>query len=926
MSETPLNPQLIRKMRSAVEARRNLPQSTYRLQFHAGFTFRDATAIVPYLSELGITHCYASPYLKARAGSTHGYDVIDHHSLNPEIGTQADYEAWLAEMKRHGMGHLLDTVPNHVGVATNDNAWWNDVLENGPASRYANYFDIDWHGSPRPELRDKVLLPVLGKPYAEALEAGELALKFENGKFGVHYYDRRFPIAPRTVPSALREKTVAHFNGTPGNPQSFDQLDNLLMSQSYRLAYWRVAPDEINYRRFFDINDLAALSMERPEVFNSTHELTMQWLGNGQLQGLRIDHPDGLYDPKQYFLRLQQAYLLAVAKAEGISLQPLQATELARHLAAEGPSGRPLYVTVEKILAMAEPLPADWAVHGTSGYDFLDMVNGLFVQADNEAAFSGIYSRQAPGIASFEDLVYQNKRLILQIALASELHVLAHRLDRLAQVDRRSRDFTQTGLKDALREVIACFPVYRSYVSAEGVRPDDCKYVDQAIQQAIARNPSIEAAIFHFIRDMVLLEPSRFFDEADRARQLKFAGKFQQLTAPVTAKGIEDTSFYVYNRLVSLNEVGGDPGQFGVRPEALHAYLQDRQAHWPFALSPLSTHDTKRSEDVRARINVLSEIPGEWQERVSTWSRLNAPLRQKLDGIDAPDSNDEYLLYQTLIGAWPLGSFEAERATFIARIQAYVEKAVREAKVHTSWTHPNAGYENALKQFVADILKPRSEFLADFVPFQAKISHWGMLNSLSQTLLRLTAPGVPDTYQGTELWDLSLVDPDNRRPVDYAIRRMMLTELAGQFNARTDRATCLRQLLESKEDGRVKLLVTWLSLQQRRQHPDLFSFGQYLPGRATGPKANHVFGFARVHDDDVAVTVVPKLCATLTPDAGQLPLTQVWQDTRLTVPSLRLPRRLVNVFTEEEVQVAKDGSILISAALQDFPVALLVAQ
>ena len=925
MSHAPLDPELMRRMLSALAARRNLPQSTYRLQFHAGFTFRDVMAIVPYLSELGITHCYASPYLKAKAGSTHGYDVIDHHALNPEVGTQADYEAWLAEMKRHGMGHVLDTVPNHVGVATNDNAWWNDVLEKGPASRYAGYFDIDWQGSPRTELQGKVLLPVLGKPYADALEAGELQLKFENGQFAVYYYDRRFPIAPRTVPSTLTEKTVATFNGTPGNPESFDHLDDLLMAQSYRLAYWRVAPDEINYRRFFDINDLAALSMERPEVFNSTHELILQWLGSGQLQGLRIDHPDGLCDPKQYFLRLQQAYLSAVAKAEGISLEPSQATAIATQMAADDATGWPLYVTIEKILAMAEPLPADWAVHGTSGYDFLDMVNGLFVQSENETEFSRIYADQAPGIPEFQDLVYQNKRLILQIALASELYVLAHRLDRLAQIDRRSRDFTQTGLKDALREVIACFPVYRSYVSAEGVRPDDRKYVDQAIDQAIARNPSIEPSIFHFIRDMVLLEPSRFFCEADRARQLKFAGKFQQLTAPVTAKGIEDTSFYVYNRLVSLNEVGGDPSQFGIRPDALHAYLQDRQSRWPFALSPLSTHDTKRSEDVRARINVLSEIPGEWQERVSTWTRLNAPLRRKLDGVDAPDANDEYLLYQTLIGAWPIGSFEAERETFIARIQAYAEKAVREAKVHTSWTNPNAGYENALKQFVSDILKSGSAFLSDFVPFQAKVSHWGMLNSLSQTLLRLTAPGVPDTYQGSELWDFSLVDPDNRRPVDYGARRKMLSELTARFGARNDRVSLLRELMESKGDGRAKLLVTWLSLQERRKNPGLFGLGQYVPGRAIGPKADHVFGFVRIHGESLAVIVVPTLCATLAADARQLPLAKVWQDTHLTT-GLEPDRRLTNVFTGEAVRVTKDRGILISAALQTFPVALLVSR
>ena len=992
MSLATADPDLTQQLRDAVARRQNLPESTYRLQFHKDFTFRDATAVLPYLRELGVTHVYASPYLKARAGSTHGYDVIDHHSLNPENGTPAEYEAFLDALNRNGLAHILDTVPNHVGVATNDNAWWNDVLENGPTSRFAGYFDISWKGSPRPELHDKVLLPLLGKSYSDALESGELQLKFQDGTFAVYYYDRRFPISPRTYsiilserqdeferslraePEALEEyrqlltladdlpalgnrsqeveqwhddarslKTrlaelarnspvvrqfietnLARFNGVKGRAESFDLLDELLMSQSYRLAYWRVAPDEINYRRFFDINDLAAISMERQEVFDSTHGLILQWLGRGTLQGLRIDHPDGLYDPKQYFLRLQQAYLLAVAKAEGIAIDPLQATALAEEFSRDRPTGWQLYVTVEKILALGEPLPADWAVHGTSGYDFLDMVNGLFVASKNESAFTRIYQTLIPDGPSFEELVYEKKRLILRIALASELRMLAHRLDRLAQIDRHSSDFTQNGLREALGEVIACFPVYRSYVSDEGVRDEDRKYVNEAVEKAIARNPTIESSVFHFIRDMVLLEPSRFFSAHDCARQLRFAGKFQQLTAPVTAKGIEDTSFYIYNRLVSLNEVGGDPGHFGITPDELHQYLADRQARWPFALSPLSTHDTKRSEDVRARINVLSEIPAHWEERVSAWRNINTPHRPGADGAEAPDANDEYLLYQTLIGAFPLGAYEPQHENFVGRIQAYMQKAIREAKVHTSWTRQNPGYEKAVNDFVAAILKPGSEFLRDFMPFQASVSQWGMLNSLSQTLLRLAAPGVPDTYQGTELWDFSLVDPDNRRPVDYELRRRMLLELKRDFESAGDRAAFAKQLLNVTDAGKAKLLVTWQTLRQRQANPGLFTAGEYKPLPAEGPQAERVFAFARRSGRNSAIVLAPRLVTEIASDRERSSSSDIWKDTYLPAPGTSPDGRWLNAFTGESVRQDRSGRIAVSDALRNFPVALLV--
>ena len=880
-------------------------ESTYRLQFHAGFTFRDAAAIVPYLAQLGITHVYASPYLKARPGSTHGYDVVDHSKLNPEVGTQADFDSLLAALEQHGMSHILDIVPNHVGVATNDNAWWNDVLENGPASRYAGYFDITWRSSPRPELHDKVLLPLLGEPYGDVLEKGQFRLAFEDGTFGLYYYERRFPISPRTyarillhrfdeLTSSLRpenldlleyqsianacrylpdrstrdeddvmqrfregavikrrlgrlaassepiarhiEANVAAYNASP------DLLDELLNRQCYRLSYWHVASDEINYRRFFDINDLAALSMERREVFEATHAFVLDLIHQGKLAGVRVDHPDGLYDPKQYFQQLCEA---------GAA-----------------------YVVAEKILAIDEALPSDWPVNGTSGYDALNMINGPFVDRANEEAFTRIYQEWTGDDTAYDDLVYRNKLLILDISLASELQMLAYQLDRIAQRGRRTRDFTHNALRHALREVIACFPVYRSYVSDEGVREADVKVIDAAIERAVARNPKTERSVFDFIRDALLLRAPA----ASRDAQRKFAGKFQQVTAPVTAKGIEDTTFYIYNRLISLNEVGGEPSHFGVTPAELHDYLKDRQSRWPRALTALSTHDTKRSEDVRARINVLSEMPDEWRECVLQWAAINAH-----DG--PPTRNEEYLLYQTLIGAWPIDGDVGE--SFVQRIVAYMQKAMREAKVSTSWTSPNTDHEAAVDDFIGRTIRSEA-FRESFVPFQQRVALLAETNILAQTLLRLTVPGIPDTYQGTELIDLSLVDPDNRRPVDYERRR---------------------ELLKCPETDR-KFFVTMKTLHARREHLGLFSGGDYVPLEASGPKREHVFAFSRQLGVQRAVVAVPRLVSRI----GD------WKDTHLRGVARM---RAANVFTGKTHEL--DGETTVAELFADFPVALLVA-
>jgi (1->4)-alpha-D-glucan 1-alpha-D-glucosylmutase len=975
-----------------------LPESTYRLQFHAGFTFRDAAAIVPYLHDLGITHLYASPYLKARPGSMHGYDVIDPCSLNPELGTEAEYEAWVDAMRSRGMSHILDIVPNHVGVGTNDNVWWNDVLEHGPASRYAHYFDIAWNGSPRPQLHDKVLLPLLGGPYGEVLEKGELKLTFENGAFAVHYYDRRFPISPRSYGTILGhnaaaiarsaerhdpaiqeyrailrmaddllgpddpgvnlpggaaepaevkrrlaaltadspavrqliDENLADFNGTAGKPRSFDLLDDLLNDQSYRLSYWRVAPDEINYRRFFDINDLAALSMERAEVFEDAHRLVLKLVAEGKVDGLRVDHPDGLYNPKQYFERLQTAAAQEsewhgfLARAGDAAVQGSLTTQNRSHgletRATPHESTPRLYVVAEKILAPDEFLPDDWPVHGTTGYDFLNKVNGLFIDPASEQSLTDVYASIAGYLLPYDYLVWQNKRLILDVALASELQMLAHRLDRFAQRHRWSRDYTLAGLREALGEVIAWFPVYRSYVDRDGVRETDRAHVERAARLASQKNHRTGSAIFHFIRDVLLQRYAEAAGDVDRVEQLEFAARFQQLTAPVTAKGVEDTVFYVFNRFVSLNEVGGDPDHFGEPPDKLHEYFAARQARWPYSLSALSTHDTKRSEDVRARLNVLSEMPDEWARAVMRWNKQNEAYAFK-GGISrvASDRNIEYLIYQTLVGAWPLDPYSPEEyATFVRRIQAYMEKAMREAKEGTTWTSPNVEFEGAVKQFIAHILDESvsREFLDDFRQLQRTVAHHGLLNSLAQTVLKLAAPGVPDTYQGTELWDFSLVDPDNRRPVNYERRRRMLGDVSGTRRVSPQLA---RELFEKKQDGQIKLFVTSQALRARRDNPGLFSEGEYLAAEVTGRRRDHVFAFARRHGGRAAVVAVPRL---VTGDAS-------WDDTRLVFKQGEVdPRaRYANLFTGETLLATRnaDGtSFPVSALFATLPFAVLL--
>ncbi|MFL6652387.1 MAG: malto-oligosyltrehalose synthase, partial [Sulfurifustaceae bacterium] len=924
-----------------------IPIATYRLQFHRDFTFRDAQQIAPYLERLGVSHCYASPYLKARPGSRHGYDIVDHNALNPEIGSIEEYDAFVAALNRHRLGQVLDIVPNHMGIGS-DNQWWLDVLENGPASLYAPFFDIDWRPL-KTELRGKVLLPVLGDHYGRVLERGELKLAWdaETGSFHFAYYDHCIPVDPMTYPAILEhdvtrlelalgadhrrfveyQSIVAGFRNLPGRGEleqerviertrdkevhkrrladlcaaevgvgrhieqviefyngatGRDALHELLEGQAYRVAFWRVASDEINYRRFFDINDLAALRMEHAQCFYTTHRLVSSLIAQGKVNGLRVDHPDGLYDPYAYYERLQ-TFVTAAAATAGAAMAPTPTRN------------RGLYVVVEKILASHEYLPGDWPVHGTTGYDFLNLVNGLFVDAGAEDELTQAYARFARTDADFDRLLADRKRLIMRFALASELNVLANHLNRLSEADWYARDFTLTALRDALREVVAFFPVYRTYIRPGRVMPEDRRYIEWAVAQAKKNSTAADVSVFDFVRRILLFEETERLPESYRRAVLDFTQRFQQYTAPVMAKGMEDTAFYIYNRFVSLNEVGGDPRRFGLSVAAFHRSNQERAKRFPYSMLATSTHDTKRAEDVRARLNVISEFPREWRAAVNRWSRINRRKKRRLEDGYAPDRNDEYLLYQTLVGAWPLVDTEGEALdAFRARIEEYLLKAVREAKVHTSWINPNVEYEEAVRDFVRALLAPGPNlFVKDFLPFVRRVTVPGLCNSLAQTLLKITSPGVPDIYQGAEMWDFSLVDPDNRRAVDYVERAKSLQSLETEL--KQPEPERVRALLNRLEDGCAKLYVAWKALGRRRTFPELFRDGEYVPLNVEGARAEHLCAFARRHGQALVVIVVPRCVARLVPER-ELPLGAVWDDTWVEAPG---EGAFENIFTGE---------------------------
>lgn len=960
----------------------NVPRATYRLQLNRDFTFVQATAIVPYLAGLGISHCYISPILKARPGSAHGYDIVDHNSLNPEIGSAQEFDCFVNTLHAHGMGLILDIVPNHMAVMGSDNAWWLDVLENGQSSAYAGFFDIDWH-PPKDELYGKVLVPVLHDHYGAVLESGELKVVFceQSGAFDLTYRGHRFPISPREYPRVLsgameglssklgdhyptllefkslitafnhspgrqeirsnriadlmrdREinkrrladlcarvpeiavgvrRAVNAINGDPSDPTTFEELHELIKAQAFRLANWRVASDDINYRRFFDTNDLAGLRMENEDVFDATHRLVLRFVAEGKVNGLRVDHPDGLYDPAQYFERLKNR----IKGATKLGFYQDDSKHDDREKGAEIQDSELLsdaarYVVIEKILTGAERLPAKWPVSGTTGYDFSNLVNGLFVDSASAVSFDRIYHSVTSDEIDFDHLAYHCRRLIIRVALASELNVLANQLTRIALAKRRTCDFTLNSLREALIEVVAHFPVYRTYVTHSQISDDDVRYIHQAIAAAERSSPAADTSVFGFVSDVLLTRIADGQDSAYQQSVIAFVMKFQQFTSPVMAKGLEDTAFYRYNRLVSLNDVGGDLRKFGVTTADFHEANQKRLRDWPHTMLATSTHDSKRSEDVRSRINVLSEMPRSWTLRVRQWRRTNRRHTKLVNGRPAPTPNDEYLLYQTLIGAWPVGSpnKEVDWADFCARIQSYMLKAIREAKQNTSWINRNAEYEEAVSSFVKALIDPNSKnkFLQDFLPFQRRVAQLGAWNSLSQTLLKLTCPGVPDIYQGNDLFDFSLVDPDNRRPLDYNRRQQLFREMLEPDRDNTasgDYSSMDKLLVETSEIDRLKFYLTWKALTLRKQQPNIFSAGAYLPVAVEGPQAEHVIAFIRRFESVSVLVVAPRLIAGLVGDIDIPPVgRRVWKNTTLLLPSCPCSKVFRNVLTGEIVDV-----------------------
>jgi len=991
----------------AVAALRRERHATYRLQLGSSLGFDAVAGLGAYLDALGVSDAYLSPCFRCGPGSSHGYDVTDHNAFNPEIGGAAAFDRMAAALAARGLGLILDVVPNHMGIAGDANPWWLDVLENGRASPRAGFFDIDWTPI-KPELRDRVLLPVLPDQYGRVLESQQLQLELADGAFHLRYAGARLPIAPDTyaqvltdrldvlagrlppddaglqelrsiltslehlpgrtetdsarIEERLREKeivkrrlaaltkesaeirehleeTVRAVNGSPGDPASFDALDRLLSAQTYRLADWRVAGDEVNYRRFFDVSHLAAIRMEERFVFDAAHELVFRLVGEGKVGALRVDHPDGLYAPGEYFRRLQEGALVVTARRLVPELTPVEAEALGalyRARAAEQPAAleaRPMWIGAEKILSPGEPLPDWWVVAGTTGYDFLASVNGLFVDRGTSRQMTTLYARLTGSGGPLADHTYTAKRLIMQVSMASEINQLGHHLDSMSERNRLSRDFTLGSLVRAIREVVAAFSVYRTYVGDDGRDPSarDRAYIEEAVTEAKRRNPTVNVSIFDFVRDVLLVRPPGRPDPDEQVARRHFAMRFQQTTGPVTAKGVEDTAFYVYNRLVSLNEVGGDPARYGESPTVFHDKNAARLARWPESLVATATHDTKRGEDVRARINVLSEVPAAWAAEVRRWRALARRFKVDVDGRAAPDANDEYLFYQTLVGAWPARDEDEPIEALAERVAAYMEKAIKEAKRHTSWVNPSAGYDAATRGFVTGLLAPGSAFLAAFRPFQRLVAGHGAVNSLAQTLLKIVAPGIPDFYQGTELWELSLVDPDNRRPVDFARREALLDALRARIPAEdagpADLSGLCAELLDHWPDGRVKLYLTHRALTLRRRRARVFAGGEYRGLAPGGGRAEHVVALARVDGPDVVIAAVPRLTARLAGLTGRFALGEdAWEHTWVGLGEDRLAGVYRDRFTGLTVTTERhDGETVlpVPALFARFPVALL---
>jgi (1->4)-alpha-D-glucan 1-alpha-D-glucosylmutase len=924
------------------------PAATYRLQFNSGFGFQAANKIIPYLAGLGISTIYASPIFKARKGSPHGYDVTDPNQINPELGTIEDFYALIETAHQHGIGWLQDFVPNHMAY---DSLNWMlmDVFEKGRASDYFGFFDIIWDHI-RENLRGKVIAPFLGSPYGETLEKGELTLEYRDGTFAVKYYETIYPVTIKSYATIIGhglddlgnrigrdhsgflkvlgiatilknlppEPTAAETEANKAqmllakdwlrdlyqnedvirrfideNVSTFNKdvnlLDALLSEQWFQFTYWRVATKEINYQRFFNINELISLRMEDEEVFRYIHRLVLSLLKEGKIDGLRIDHIDGLRDPTAYLARLRK-------------------------------EAGDRFIIVEKILESSEQLPADWPVEGTTGYDFMNYVNGLFVDNRNEEAFHRVYSGFTGHETWYTDLLYENKKLIIERHLTGDLDNLTSLLKTLSTTARDAIDLPWEMLTDAIVETAAEFPVYRTYVASQKITERDRAYIREAIEKARGRKPELDRAL-DFLEIVLLQDFPDYLAEEHKSLWLSFAMRFQQFTSPLMAKGLEDTTFYVFNRLTSLNEVGGDPGRFGISTDEFHSFNKRRLESHPHTLNATATHDTKRGEDTRARIDVLSEIPEEWEKRLELWGEQNGPLKKIVGDEEVPGRNREYFLYQTLIGA--LTFEEEERGNFIKRIKDYMIKAAREAKSHTFWLDNNVDYEAALVEFTEKVLtpSPSNQFLEDFIEFQKKVAHYGAFNSLSQTLVKIASPGLPDIYQGSELWDLNLVDPDNRRPVDYEKRERLLGGL--KQGEESGLLSLIEELFSDKESGRVKLFTVQRALDARKRHKELFDGGDYIPLKAVGSRSDHVVAFARRKDKRWAVVIAPRLLTSLI-GATELPLGKdVWRDTSIEMP-VDSPGTWRHIFTEQLIDARQ--TISVAEAFRHFPLGLLIGE
>ena len=952
---------------------RPLLVATYRLQFNKDFTFQDATKIVDYLSDLGISHVYASPILTARHGSGHGYDVTDPTRLNPELGTEADFLAFREKLRERGMGLILDIVPNHMS-ASSENSWWMDVLENGPESAYASYFDIDWR-PPSHTLEGKVLLPVLGRPFAEALEHQELKLVVLEGKFYVQYFESLFPLAPATYHLILRRRmnelrdllgedspsyqeysgiaaaaagltddtqavrdagadrrlrfeslrqrlrqlmthdskvtefisqNLCGLQGRSTDSSSFSSLETILSQQHYLLAYWQNVNEEINYRRFFTINDLVGQRIQDPLVFEATHALVFRMIEQNSLDGLRIDHVDGLRDPLGYLRQLNERVCVALTHAAPCD-------------GAGGGSQPRLPVFVEKILARDERLPGSWPVAGTTGYDFVNALNAFFVDPKGAGQIEKIYSRFIGKQLAYDDLLYQKKKLVMSILLGVEIRAAGQQFQMLARSDRYAREIPRLELNQVLIEVTAQLSVYRTYVSNLDVAADDKQRIEQAIERARAKAPQLSAPAFDFCRDVLLLLNRPHLLPGQREARLAFVMRWQQFTGPIMAKAFEDTFLYVFNPLISLNEVGGDPRPSTAPAADFPGYIKTRQKDWPHAMNASTTHDTKRGEDIRARVNVLSEIPSAWRQHLDRWAKLNAVHCKTIDGQPVPDRNEEIFLYETLLGAW---LFDGDQASLVDRVKEYAIKATREAMVHTRWTRPNLRHEKALERFITGILKRRAnnKFLDDFTAFQSRIAFYGMVNGLAQTLLKIAAPGVPDFYQGSDLWDFRLVDPDNRRPVDFETRKLALKKLRALDESPSP--ACI-EVARNWRNGNIKLYVIWKALQQRAQHPELYSDGEFLTLETRGKRAEHVTAFARRLRKSWAIVVVPRWLARAGFPLPPQGTGKFWENTAVQLPKAA-PALWKNVFTNGSLSSGgKSGRMIRLHDLGQFPVALL---